>query len=253
MNKDGLIVSLKIAIPRTTTENERRVAASPETVKNSPPSAAKCALKRVPATACSPTTCSRQPALKSSLRRPRPARAPTSSPAFRRPATKIALLPKGSLLIGILSPYKNEKLIGKLASAGVNAFAMELMPRITRAQSMDVLSSQSNLAGYKAVLDAAEQFTRAFPMMMTAAGTVAPARFAGDGRRRRGIAGDRHGTASGRDRLRHRCPPAVKEQVASLGATFVAVEDEEFQARPKPRAAVQRKMSPEYKAKASKS
>ena len=87
---------------------------------------------------------------------------------------------------------------------GVNAFAMELMPRITRAQSMDVLSSQANLAGYRAVLDAAAEFGRAFPMMMTAAGTVPPARRPDHGCRRRRAAGDRHGAAAGRRRLRDR-------------------------------------------------
>ena len=106
---------------------------------------------------------------------------------------------------------------------------MELMPRISRAQSMDVLSSQSNLAGYKAVLDAAAEFGRAFPMMMTAAGTVPPARVLVMGA---GVAGlqeiataRRLGAVVSATDVR----PATKEQVESLGASFVAVEDEEFQ------------------------
>jgi H+-translocating NAD(P) transhydrogenase subunit alpha len=164
---------------------------------------------------------------------------------------EIALLPKGSLLIGILSPYKNEALIGGLAQAGVNAFAMELMPRITRAQAMDVLSSQSNLAGYKSVLDAAEHFTRGFPMMMTAAGTVPPARVLVMGA---GVAGlqaiataRRLGAIVSATDVR----PAAKEQVASLGATFVAVEDEEFK-QAETKGGYAKEMSPEYKAKQQK-
>src|SRR6202521_1927537 len=81
-----------------------------------------------------------------------------------------------AVLVGILNPYAAKEQVAAYASQGVNAFAMEFMPRITRAQTMDVLSSQANLAGYRAVIDAAAVFGRAFPMMMTAAGTVAPAR-----------------------------------------------------------------------------
>ena len=83
---------------------------------------------------------------------------------------------KDALLIGMLSPYGDTQRISAYAQAQITALSMELVPRITRAQAMDVLSSQSNLAGYKAVLDAATYYTRAFPMMMTAAGTIAPAR-----------------------------------------------------------------------------
>src|SRR6202041_3349184 len=117
--------------------------------------------------------------------------------------------------------------IAAYAKAGITAFAMELVPRITRAQTMDVLSSQANLAGYKAVLDAAEQFGRAFPMMMTAAGTVPPARVLVMGA---GVAGlqaiataRRLGAIVSATDVR----PIAKEQVQSLGATFVMVESEE--------------------------
>src|SRR5262245_4988569 len=89
---------------------------------------------------------------------------------------EVALLKPGAVLVGLLAPYQNREQVAAYASRGVAAFAMELVPRISRAQSMDVLSSQANLAGYKAVLDAAVEFGKAFPMMMTAAGTVAPAR-----------------------------------------------------------------------------
>jgi NAD(P) transhydrogenase subunit alpha len=141
---------------------------------------------------------------------------------------EMALLKPGAMLVGILSPYAAKDQVTEYAKRGVNAFAMEFMPRITRAQSMDVLSSQANLAGYRAVIEAAAVFGRAFPMMMTAAGTVAPARVFVMGA---GVAGlqaiataRRLGAIVSATDVR----PASKEQVKSLGATFVAVEDEEF-------------------------
>jgi H+-translocating NAD(P) transhydrogenase subunit alpha len=138
-------------------------------------------------------------------------------------------LKKGATLVASLSPYADGgKHIAAYAKQGINAVAMELMPRITRAQSMDILSSQSNLAGYKAVLDAAQNFGRAFPMMMTAAGTIPPAKIFVMGV---GVAGlqaiataRRLGAMVSATDVR----PATKEQVESLGGKFVAVEDEEF-------------------------
>lgn len=136
-------------------------------------------------------------------------------------------LKKGAMLAAILAPYADRQMVASCAAQGVNAFAMEFMPRITRAQAMDVLSSQSNLAGYKAVIDAAALFGRAFPMMMTAAGTIAAARVLVMGV---GVAGlqaiataRRLGAIVSATDVRL----ATKEQVQSLGATFVAVEDEE--------------------------
>jgi len=135
---------------------------------------------------------------------------------------------KGASLIGMLDPFSDADGLDALAKSGVSLFSMELMPRITRAQSMDVLSSQSNLAGYKAVVDAAAAFERALPMMMTAAGTVPAARVFVMGV---GVAGlqaiataRRLGAIVSATDVR----PAVKEQVASLGAKFIAVDDEEF-------------------------
>ena len=134
----------------------------------------------------------------------------------------------GAVLIGLLAPYAETETIAALASRGVNSFAMEFLPRISRAQAMDVLSSQANLAGYKAIIDAAAHFGRAMPMMMTAAGTIAPARVFIMGV---GVAGlqaiataRRLGAIVSATDVR----PATKEQVESLGATFVAVIDEEF-------------------------
>ncbi|MBL6852276.1 MAG: Re/Si-specific NAD(P)(+) transhydrogenase subunit alpha [Alphaproteobacteria bacterium] len=143
------------------------------------------------------------------------------------PAT-IGQMKKGAVLAALLAPYTDKETPAKLAAQGVNAFAMEFLPRISRAQAMDVLSSQANLAGYKAVIDAAALFDRAMPMMMTAAGTIAPARVLVMGV---GVAGlqaiataRRLGAIVSATDVR----PATKEQVESLGATFVAVMDEEF-------------------------
>lgn len=134
---------------------------------------------------------------------------------------------KGAVVVAIMDPYSDRAGLEALAKAGVSAFAMELMPRITRAQSMDVLSSQSNLAGYKAVIDAAAEFDRAMPMMMTAAGTIAPARVFVMGA---GVAGlqaiataRRLGAIVSATDVRS----VAAEQVESLGATFVMVESDD--------------------------
>jgi len=140
---------------------------------------------------------------------------------------ELGMMKRGAMLAAILNPYDDKARFQKYAAAGVNAFAMELMPRISRAQSMDVLSSQSNLAGYKAVINAAAAFTRAMPMMMTAAGTIAPARVFVMGV---GVAGlqaiataKRLGAIVSATDVRS----ATREQVESLGGTFVMVESEE--------------------------
>lgn len=145
----------------------------------------------------------------------------------RPQADDIAALPRGTKLVGMLAPYDDQQIFTVLAEAGVDAFAMELMPRISRAQYMDVLSSQANLAGYKAVIDAAASFHRAMPMMMTAAGTIAPAKVLVMGA---GVAGlqavataKRMGSIVSATDVR----PAVKEQVESLGGKFVMVESDE--------------------------
>lgn len=141
---------------------------------------------------------------------------------------ELALMKPGAALIALLAPYAAKAEAVAYAGRNIQAFAMELVPRITRAQSMDVLSSQANLAGYKAVLDAAANFGRAFPMMMTAAGTIAPARVLVLGV---GVAGlqaiataRRLGAIVSATDVR----PATKEQVESLGASFVAVINDEF-------------------------
>ncbi|MGD9502890.1 MAG: Re/Si-specific NAD(P)(+) transhydrogenase subunit alpha [Methyloceanibacter sp.] len=147
----------------------------------------------------------------------------------RRPSAAVAkAMKKGAAVIGMLDPFSEPESLDALAKTGVALFAMELMPRITRAQSMDVLSSQSNLAGYKAVVDAAAEFERAIPMMMTAAGTVPAARIFVMGVGVAGLQAIATARRLGAIVTATDVRPAVKEQVASLGAKFIAVEDEEF-------------------------
>jgi proton-translocating NAD(P)+ transhydrogenase subunit alpha len=161
---------------------------------------------------------------------------------------EIAGMKKGAVLAALLAPYTEKDTVGRLAAQGVDAFAMEFVPRISRAQAMDALSSQANLAGYKAVIDAAATFGRAFPMMMTAAGTIAPARAFIMGV---GVAGlqaiataRRLGAIVSATDVR----PATKEQVESLGASFVAVIDDEFK-QAETASGYAKPMSAEYQAK----
>jgi NAD(P) transhydrogenase subunit alpha len=147
----------------------------------------------------------------------------------RRPGeAELRSYKKGAAVIAIMDPYGNDAALKAMANAGVTAFAMELMPRITRAQSMDVLSSQANLAGYRAVIDGSSEYGRALPMMMTAAGTVPAARVFVMGVGVAGLQAIATARRLGAIVTATDVRPAVKEQVASLGAKFIAVEDEEF-------------------------
>jgi NAD(P) transhydrogenase subunit alpha len=148
--------------------------------------------------------------------------------AVQAPEAEIrALMARGTLLVCTMNTFADPGLVAALAAAGIDGVAMELLPRITRAQSMDVLSSQANLSGYRAVIESADAFARGFPMMMTAAGTVPPARVLVIGA---GVAGLQAiatarrlgGIVSGTD-----VRPAAKEEIKSLGAIYVGVEDEE--------------------------
>jgi H+-translocating NAD(P) transhydrogenase subunit alpha len=147
----------------------------------------------------------------------------------RRPlASELPRLKPGAIVIAILDPYGHDEALRAMAEAGLTTFAMELMPRITRAQSMDVLSSQANLAGYRAVIDAAEEYGRALPMMMTAAGTVPAAKVFIMGVGVAGLQAIATARRLGAVVTATDVRPATKEQVESLGAKFLAVEDEEF-------------------------
>ena len=241
---------MKIAIVRERTDGETRVAATPETVGKLIGLGVTVAIEagagetaRFPdadyKTAGAEIAASPEAALSGAdivltVRRPQ--------------AGMLKGVAKGALVIGSMDPYGNEGEIDALAKAGVTAVAMEFMPRITRAQVMDILSSQANLAGYQAVIDAAVNFDRAFPMMMTAAGTVRPAKVFVMGA---GVAGlqaiataKRLGAVVSANDVR----PAAKEQVESLGGKFIAVEDDEFK-QAETAAGYAKPMSAEYQAK----
>ncbi|WP_377810973.1 Re/Si-specific NAD(P)(+) transhydrogenase subunit alpha [Azospirillum sp. A29] len=227
---------MKIAIPRERRPGERRVAASPETVKKFKALGLDVVVESGAGLGSSITDAAYEAAGAAIAADQASALADADIVLkVQRPLIaseggedELALIRKGALLFAILNPYNSRDHVKAYADAGVNAFAMEFMPRITRAQVMDVLSSQANLAGYKAVVDAASEYGRAFPMMMTAAGTVPPARAFIMGV---GVAGlqaiataKRLGAIVSATDVR----PAVKEQVQSLGGSFVAVENDEF-------------------------
>jgi NAD(P) transhydrogenase subunit alpha len=167
----------------------------------------------------------------------------------RRPsAGEISHLKPGAIVIATMDPYGHVDAIETMAKAGVSTFAMELLPRITRAQSMDVLSSQANLAGYRAVIDAAAEYGRVLPMMMTPAGTVTAARLFVMGVGVAGLQAIATGRRLGAVVTATDVRPATKEQVESLGAKFIAVEDEEFK-QAETKGGYAKEMSDAYKAK----
>ncbi len=241
---------MKIAVPAEADKVETRVAATPETVKKFVSlggtvavQAGAGAASRIPdgdytaaGATIAQTTADTLRGADIILR-------------VRRPeASELALYERGAMVVGIMDPYGHEAALKALADAGLVAFAMELMPRITRAQSMDVLSSQANLAGYQAVIDAAGQYGRALPMMMTAAGTVPAARVFVMGAGVAGLQAIATARRMGAVVTATDVRPAAKEQVESLGAKFVAVEDEEFK-QAETAAGYAKPMSAEYQAK----
>jgi H+-translocating NAD(P) transhydrogenase subunit alpha len=240
---------MRIAIPAEIDADETRVAATPETVGK---------LIKLGAS----IVVARGAGLKSGIpdRDYAEAGADLADPAevahgadiilkVRRPTPEeVATYPRGALLIGVMDPYGQTAALQQIAEAGLSAFSMELMPRITRAQSMDVLSSQANLAGYRAVIDASASYGRALPMMMTAAGTVPAARIFIMGVGVAGLQAIATARRLGAIVTATDVRPAAKEQVASLGAKFLAVEDEEFK-QAESAAGYAKPMSPEYQAK----
>lgn len=218
---------MKLGIPKESRPNETRVAATPETVKKFKGLGLDVLVESLAGAAAHMSDADYAAAGASIVSAGEALSADIVLKVQRPTEAEAGQLSKGAMLAAILSPYADRPIVATYAAQSVNAFAMEFMPRITRAQSMDVLSSQSNLAGYKAVIDAAALFGRAFPMMMTAAGTIAAARVLVMGV---GVAGlqaiataRRLGAIVSATDVRL----ATKEQVQSLGATFVAVEDEE--------------------------
>ncbi|CCD93291.1 fragment of pyridine nucleotide transhydrogenase, alpha subunit (part 1) [Bradyrhizobium sp. ORS 375] len=238
---------MKIAVAKEIDPLEPRVAASPDTVKKfkalgaeiavEPGAGIKSGLPDSEFTAAGATVSA--DALKD---------ADIIIKVKRPEASELANYRRGALVFAIMDPYGNDAALKAMADAGIASFAMELMPRITRAQVMDVLSSQANLAGYRAVIEGAEAFGRAFPMMMTAAGTVPATKVFVMGV---GVAGlqaiataRRLGAIVSATDVR----PATKEQVESLGAKFLAVEDEEFK-NAQTAGGYAKEMSKEYQAK----
>jgi NAD(P) transhydrogenase subunit alpha len=161
---------------------------------------------------------------------------------------ELKFLKSGAVVVAIMDPYGQEAALRAMADAGITGFAMELMPRITRAQVMDVLSSQANLAGYRAVIDGAAEYGRAMPMMMTAAGTVPAARVFVMGAGVAGLQAIATARRLGAVVTATDVRPAAKEQVESLGAKFIAVEDEEFR-QAETAGGYAKEMSAEYRAK----
>ncbi|MFW2342823.1 Re/Si-specific NAD(P)(+) transhydrogenase subunit alpha [Brevundimonas sp.] len=163
-------------------------------------------------------------------------------------ASEISALRPGTVVVALLDAWREKETVTALAGAGVTAFAMEFVPRITRAQVMDALSSQANLAGYRAVIEAAAAYGRGFPMMMTAAGTVAAAKVFVMGAGVAGLQAIATARRLGAVVTATDVRPAAKEQVESLGAKFVAVEDEEFKAA-ETAGGYAKQMSDEYQTK----
>ena len=161
---------------------------------------------------------------------------------------EIAAIKPGTLVVATLNPYVDKAALAGLAKAKASAFAMEFVPRITRAQVMDVLSSQANLAGYRAVIEGAEAYGRAMPMMMTAAGTIAAAKVFIMGVGVAGLQAIATARRLGAVVTATDVRPATKEQVESLGAKFLAVEDEEFK-NAQTAGGYAKEMSSEYQAK----
>src|SRR6266516_1345912 len=238
---------MRIAVAREIDASENRVAATPETVKKmkglgadvavEPNAGRKSGIPDAEFVAAGATVTNeavKHADLVLKVRRPA--------------ASELARYKNGALVIAMMDPYGEDAALKAMADAGIIAFALELLPRITRAQVMDVLSSQANLAGYRAVIDAATEFGRGLPMMMTAAGTVPAARVFVMGAGVAGLQAIATARRLGAIVTATDVRPAAKEQVESLGAKFVAVEDEEFKAA-ETAGGYAKEMSKEYQAK----
>ena len=238
---------MRIAVARETDPVEDRVAATPDTVKKmkglgaevavEPGAGTKSGIPDTEFIAAGATVVDRAVEGADVVLK---VRRPTSS--------ELARYKRGALVIAVMDPYGEDAALKAMADAGITAFAMELIPRITRAQAMDVLSSQANLAGYRAVIDGAAEYGRALPMMMTAAGTVPAARVFVMGAGVAGLQAIATARRLGAIVTATDVRPASKEQVESLGAKFVAVEDEEFK-QAETAGGYAKEMSKEYQSK----
>src|SRR5438270_7044393 len=238
---------MRIAVTRETDANESRVAATPDTVKKmkalgaeiavEPDAGTKSGIPDAEFAAAGATVTSgavKDADVVLKVRRPAP--------------SELARYKKGALVIAMMDPYGEDAALKAMADGGVVAFAMELLPRITRAQVMDVLSSQANLAGYRAVIDAAAEYGRALPMMMTAAGTVPAAKVFVMGAGVAGLQAIATARRLGAIVTATDVRPAAKEQVERLGGKFVSVEDEEFK-QAETAGGYAKEMSKDYQAK----
>ena len=240
---------MKIAVAKENLAAEKRVAASPETVKKLIALGAEVFVVTGAGVAAS---------MLDDMYRAAGAKVVAAAEAYsdadvvlhvrHPPAAELKKMKRGALLLGLLSPYQEKDLLKAYAAQGITAMAMELVPRITRAQTMDVLSSQANLAGYRAVLEAANVFGRGFPLMMTAAGTVAPAKVFVMGAGVAGLQAVATARRLGAQVSATDVRPVAREQVESLGATFVMVESEETKAA-ETSGGYAREMSDDYKQK----
>jgi NAD(P) transhydrogenase subunit alpha len=237
-----------IGVPAEKDPAETRVAATPETVKKFIGIGADVAVEHGAGVEAGVPDADFQAAGARLVFAPEAVGADVVLKVRRPKPEEIAALKNGALVVAVMDPYGHVEAIDALAKAGVSAFAMELLPRITRAQVMDVLSSQANLAGYRAVLDAAAEYGRALPMMMTPAGTVPAAKMFIMGVGVAGLQAIATGRRLGAIVTATDVRPATKEQVESLGAKFVAVEDEEFK-QAETAGGYAKEMSDAYKAK----
>jgi H+-translocating NAD(P) transhydrogenase subunit alpha len=237
---------MRIFVARESDPGEPRVAATPETVKKmaglgaevtvEPGAGIKSGILDADYTAAGATLSDNGKDADIVLRVRRPTEA------------EIAGYRPGALVIAVMDPFGHDAALAAMARAGLSAFAMELMPRITRAQSMDVLSSQANLGGYRAVIDGAAEYGRALPMMMTAAGTVPAAKVFVMGAGVAGLQAIATARRLGAVVTATDVRPAAKEQVQSLGAKFIAVEDDEFK-QAETAGGYAKEMSKDYQAK----
>ena len=241
---------MRIAVPSETQGSETRVAATPETVKKFIALGAEVTIEKGAGLLSGISDADYETAGASIAKTAKDVlKGADIVLKVRRPAeAELKSYGSGAIVIGIMDPYGNEADVNAMAKAGVSAYAMEFMPRITRAQVMDVLSSQANLAGYRAVIDGAAEYGRGIPMMMTAAGTVPAARIFIMGVGVAGLQAIATARRLGGVVTATDVRPATKEQVESLGAKFLAVEDDEFK-QAQTAGGYAKEMSKEYRAK----
>jgi H+-translocating NAD(P) transhydrogenase subunit alpha len=238
---------MRISVARESDPAEPRVAATPETVKKLIALGAELAVE--PGAGLRSGILDEDYVAAGATLRPNAAEDADIALKVRRPSeAELTGYKRGTVVIAIMDPYGNDAALAAMAKAGITAFAMELMPRITRAQSMDVLSSQANLGGYRAVIDGAAEYGRALPMMMTAAGTVPAAKVFVMGAGVAGLQAIATARRLGAIVTATDVRPAAKEQVESLGAKFIAVEDDEFK-QAETAGGYAKEMSKEYQAK----